>query len=354
MTNNQNVKTPQSRRRYKKIAIWSMVLMVSLAMLLPLSGYLYVGIQDASAQAVNETNPRSNFWRAVRGGNEGYSSVPGAERGVLIQDGNNWRQIRNGYVANYGGWAMFGVLIAITAFFAFKGTIAIDGGRSGVRIKRWNGFERFLHWTTAISFVLLTITGLSMLFGRAVLIPLMGAKGFSAWAGLAISIHNNVGPFFGFCVVLMILMWIRHNIPNATDFKWLASGGGIIGKAHPDAGFANGGEKVWFWFICTAGIAVIASGLVLNFPNWGFTRAEMQLANLIHGVCAMGWVAMWFGHAYIGSVGSEGSLEGMTSGYVDENWAKQHHNLWVKELNESDAKGSSGADDPTVVKGSPA
>lgn len=358
MNNKQRVKTPESRRRYRKVAIWSMALMISLALLLPLGGYVYSGLQDANAQAVQETNPRSNFWRAVRGGSEGYSAVPGAERGVLIQDGNNWRQIRNGYIANYGGWALSLTLFAIVAFFAFKGTIPIEGGRSGVRIKRWNAFERLLHWLTAVSFFVLAISGLSMLFGRVVLIPLLGPKGFAVWADVAIGLHNNVGPWFGGFVVVMIVMWMRHNIPNAADIKWLKSGGGIIGNAHPDAGFANAGEKVWFWFICTVGLVVIASGLVLNFPNWGFTRADMQLANMIHGVCSMAWVALWFGHAYIGSVGSAGSLEGMTSGYVDENWAKQHHNLWVKSLNEADGKSkpSRGAagDDPGLAKGSPA
>lgn len=359
MNKKHEAKTPESRRRYRKIALWSMALMISLSLLLPLSGYVYVGVQEANAQAVEQTNPRSNFWRAVRGGDEGYSAVPGAESGVLIQDGNNWRQLRNGYVANYGGWALLLTLIAVVIFFVFKRTILIEGGRSGVRIKRWNAFERLLHWATAVSFFVLGITGLSMLFGRVVLIPLMGPKGFAAWADLAIGLHNNVGPWFGGFVVVMIAMWLRHNIPNASDFKWLSSGGGIIGNAHPDAGFANGGEKVWFWIICTVGVVVIASGLVLNFPNWGFTRAEMQLANLIHGVCSMAWVAVWFGHAYIGTVGSEGSLEGMTSGYVDENWARQHHNLWVQELEaagDTPARGGEGRDpeEPTLVKESPA
>ncbi len=344
------------RRRYRRVAVWSLLLMVSLAMLLPLAGYVYVGIQEASAQGVEQTNPRANYWRAVREGNAGYTAVPGQETGVLIQDGQNWRQLRNGYVANYGGWFLFVVLIAITLFFSFRGTVPLEHGRTGVKVKRWNGFERALHWTTATLFVILTITGLSMLFGRAVLIPLMGPKGFAAWAELAIWLHNNLGPVFGAAVVIMILTWIRHNIPNATDVKWFASGGGIVGKGHPDAGMCNGGEKVWFWFICTVGLAVIVSGMVLDFPNWGFTRGEMQLANLVHGVGALAWIGLWFGHAYIGTLGTEGALEGMTTGYVDENWAKQHHNLWYRDVQRKGAgrDAESGSDDATVVKGTPA
>ncbi len=356
MNTNQDANPTHRRRRYRRIAVLSLLLMVSLAMVLPLGGYLYVGLRDAGAQAVEQTNPRANYWRAVRGGNAGYTAVPGDETGVLIQDGQNWRQLRNGYIANYGGWFMFGVLIAITLFFSFRGTIPIEAGRSGVKVKRWSGFERALHWTTATLFVILGITGLSLLFGRVVLIPLMGAKGFAAWAELAMWLHNNLGPVFGAAVVLMILLWIRHNIPNATDIKWLTSGGGIVGKGHPDAGFCNGGEKIWFWFICTVGVAVIVTGLVLDFPNWGFTRDDMQLANLVHGVGALLWIGLWFGHAYIGTVGTEGALEGMTTGYVDENWAKQHHNLWYDDVKSGDQgkSTSAGPDEDTIVKGTPA
>ncbi len=342
------------RRRYRRITLWSLLFIVSMAMVLPLGGYLYVGIQDARAQSVEQTNPRANYWREVRRGTEGYTAVQGQETGVLIHDGQNWRQIRNGWIANYGGWFLGGVLAFIVLFFAVRRTIKLDGGPSGRKVQRWNAFDRSLHWFTAALFVVLAITGLSMLFGRTVLIPVLGAKGFAAWAELAIWLHNNLGPVFGAAVVVMIFAWIRHNTFTATDLKWFAKGGGILTKGHPDAGFLNGGEKMWFWFIATVGLAAVASGVVLDFPNWGFTRDEMQLANLVHGVAALAWIGLWFGHAYIGTIGTEGALEGMTSGYVDETWAKQHHNLWYDEVKGTGGDQSAGDEDATVVKGSPA
>ena len=99
---------------------------------------------------------------------------------------------------------------------------------------------------------------------------------------------------------------------------------------------------------------MVASGVVMDFPNWGFTRDEMQLANLVHGVAALAWIGLWFGHAYIGTIGTEGALEGMTSGYVDEAWARQHHNLWYDEVKGSGGEHGAGDEDATVVKGSPA
>jgi len=355
---NQEHRAPslaQRRRRYRRITVWSLLFIVGMSMLLPLGSYVYVGMQDAQAQSVEQTNPRANYWREVRRGTEGYTAVQGQETGVLIHDGQNWRQIRNGWIANYGGWFLGAVVAAIVLFFALRRTIKLEHGRSGRKVKRWNAFDRGLHWFTATLFVILSITGLSMLFGREVLIPVLGAKGFAAWAELAIWLHNNLGPVFGAAVVVMVLVWIRHNVPTAADVKWFFAGGGIIGKGHPDAGFLNGGEKVWFWFIATGGLAVVASGVVMDFPNWGFTRDEMQLANMVHGIASIVWIGIWLGHAYIGTIGTEGALEGMTSGYVDEAWARQHHNLWYDEVKGSAGEGSAaGNEDETVVKGSPA
>lgn len=333
------------RARYKRITLWTIAVIVLGAMVLPMGSYVYTGLQEAQAQAVQDTNPRSNYWRAVRDGVSGYSAVKGTTmQGEVINTetnqlfnitGQNWRQLRNGPIANYGGWFLFLVLIAILLFFAKFGRVELEGGRSGETVPRWNAFERFVHWVTAISFIVLAITGLSLLFGRAVLIPLMGYSGFSGWAGLAKGLHNFVGPWlFTPGVALMIIMWIRHNIPNTEDLQWLAQGGGIVGKGkHPHAGRMNGGEKIWFWFICTVGVAAIISGFFMDFPNWwSASREGMQQANIVHAITGILWVALWFGHAYIGTVGTEGALEGMTSGRVDANWAKQHHDRWYEEV----------------------
>jgi formate dehydrogenase subunit gamma len=43
-------------------------------------------------------------------------------------------------------------------------------------------------------------------------------------------------------------------------------------------------------------------------------------------------IGIALGHIYLGSVGTEGVLDGMVSGEVDEGFAKQHHNLWYEEV----------------------
>ena len=317
---------------------WSFLFIVLSAMILPTASYFLSG-EQAYAQVTNDQNQRANFWRAVREGVPGYSAVSGPESGVLINNGGqNWRQLRNGIIANYGGWAIVIALGVIALFFLLRGRIKIDEEQSGLTVPRWKTWERVMHWYTAIMFVILAISGLSMLFGRAVLIPLLGAKGFSAWASLSINAHNYLGPFFAIGVFAMLLFWVKNNILNATDMAWFAKGGGIIGKGHPSAGKLNGGEKLWFWIVIFVGlIAVCGTGLVLIgwMAQLGFvdaSRSTMQFAHQIHAIASILWIVVFFGHAYIGTLGTEGALEGMTTGRVSTEWAKQHHDQWYDEV----------------------
>lgn len=331
---NSNVNSRLSRR--KRMMGWSFLFIILSVVLLPLGGYVYSDMV-ATAQAADQgssTNPRSNYWRAVRGGQEGYTSIKGQETNVLIQSGGeNWRNLRNGPIATIGAYLLIASLLILLVYHFKTGGIKLDNGKSGQTVTRWEIFDRTMHWTTASLFILLAITGLSILFGRAVLIPLLGAQGFSAYATLAITVHNYLGPLFVAVLVILILSWVKHNFINENDIKWFkAGGGGIIGNQHVSCGRFNGGEKVWFWIVTIVGLTVGVTGLILDFPNFDQVRNTMQNANLIHSSLSIIWIAVAFGHIYIGTLGSEGSLDGMVTGEVDENWAKQHHDLWYEEV----------------------
>lgn len=336
-----------SARRRRRSMLWSLALILLLSIALPL-GYALAqsggqGVQQQQRQQLQQqqrfgperaTNPRSDMWRDAREGQSGFTTQTGpyVTSTLISNTGETWRQFRMGPLVTYGGYLLIVALVLVALVFTVVGRIKIVHGRAGMTIQRWKPFERFLHWFTAISFIVLSITGLSLLFGRSVLIPLMGHQAFAAWADVGKVVHNYVGPAFSVGVLLMILLWVRHNIPNGTDLKWFAAGGGIFGKKHPSAGKLNGGEKVWFWLgVVVFGIAVSVSGFLLNFPLFGQTRADMALAQAVHAITSLLWIAFFFGHAYIGTLGTEGALEGMTTGRVDVNWAKQHHDLWLEE-----------------------
>ncbi len=343
-------------RRYKRMFPWTIALILVGAMVLPLGSYVYTGLQSAQAQEVGDSNPRANYWRAVRGGDQGYTAVQGDEAGVLMQNGGqNWRQWRNGPIATIGGWALFLTALAIVLFFGLKGPVPLDDGRSGRTVARWSAANRILHWYTAILFIILAISGLSMLFGRAVLIPLLGPEGFAAWADISMGLHNYLGPAFSLGVVLILIFWARYNLPAKGDWNWLRQGGGLLGKGkHPPAGRINAGEKLLtYGTMLTVGVAVVVTGFILDFPNYGQTRELMQTASIIHAITAIIWIVFMLGHIYLGSVGVEGALDGMSDGRVDENWAKQHHSLWYEEALREGTE-TSTSDETSRAGGEPA
>jgi len=339
-------------RGRRRVALVTVVLSMLVAMALPLTGYVLhdAGLafaQEESKDTDEAVNPRAEYWRAVRQGTAGYSAVTGQEANVLIQNGGqNWRELRTGPVIFYGGWLVILVILAIALKHIVKGKDMLESGRSGRTITRWSAFERIMHWYVAILFIILAITGLSLMFGRMVLIPLMGKEGFAAWAQMAKPVHDYLALPFVAGLVLMLLLWIPKNIIRNYDFEWLKSLGGLIRKNHAPAGFANGGEKVFFWLLFFGGIALMISGFYLLFPNLGTERETMQMWNIVHGVSGVFLIAVTLGHIYLGTIGVEGVFEGMWQGDVDENFAKQHHNLWYDE-----AKGGAPATESAAARG---
>ncbi|MEJ2272968.1 MAG: formate dehydrogenase subunit gamma [Woeseiaceae bacterium] len=346
-------KTAVKTRRRHRAAIITVLGSLLLAAALPLAGYVAYEaglIQTVQAQESDEksdeeaVNPRSEYWRAVREGTAGYSAVPGEESGVLIQNGGeNWRNLRNGPITFFGGSLIIAVLIALLAKHIIIGKDKLES-RTGRTVPRWSAFERVLHWYVAIAFIVLAITGMSLIFGRTILIPLMGKEGFAAWAQLAKPIHDYLSLPFAAGLAIMLVLWFGRNIPRAYDLKWLATLNGLIGDSHPPAGFANAGEKIFFWLLFFAGIAITVSGVFLLFPNLGTVRETMQFWHLVHAASGLFLIAVSLGHMYLGTIGTEGVFEGMAHGDVDEGFAMQHHNLWYEEI-----KGSARAPEKVDV-----
>jgi formate dehydrogenase subunit gamma len=168
--------------------------------------------------------------------------------------------------------------------------------------------------------------------------PLMGGVTYGSFLMVCKNIHNYSGPLFTLSVVIFFLLFATRNIPGEGDLTWIKSFGGLFGGKHPPAGFFNFGEKIWFWFGMTfLGLVISASGLVLDmivpFMQVEYLRGTMQLANIVHSSAAILMTAMAMGHIYIGSIGMQGSIDGMKTGYVDATWAKEHHEIWYNKIN---------------------
>lgn len=303
----------------------------------PQSGNIFAVEKDSQAERV-KTQPGNNapMWREVASGTEQVTTLPFREGGVLMQKGGEtWRQFRNAEVTVKGGWGLVAVLALITLFYLYRGPIRVNEAPTGRLIERFTLVERGVHWTNAGCFVLLAISGLLMLFGKHVVLPVLGHTLFSWIAMLSKNIHNFVGPLFIVTLVVIILTFIRDNIPKLSDIGWLLRAGGLFNKkgGHIPSGRFNGGEKVLFWVaVVGLGAIVCVTGLIMDFPNYGQTRAEMQNYWSWHAVAALVFMAMIIGHIYIGTLGTEGALDAMKTGYVDESWAKEHHEDWYRDV----------------------
>ena len=332
-----NFKVSGNRRPRAMLRKTLLMLLISTVSLIILGWVIHAGLFAATAKQKAATNPRANFWRAVRDGQVGVTTVQGQEQDVLIQNGGgNWRRIRNGLVAGISPWLLAVVFFAIMLFFVVQGPDKLDEAPSGETLDRWSLPHRLLHWYTAILFILMALTGLSMLFGRAVLIPVLGHSAFAGYLRVAMKIHNYGGPLFLVGILVEIIAWFKPNIPKKIDIDWFKSLGGLIGKGpRPHAERINGGSKGWFWFTALAGLTVGISGLMMDFPEFGQSRWMMQVTHVIHASMAVIFITGSLGHIYIGSIGAQGTFESMWSGKVSVQWAKQHNDLWYAELVEA-------------------
>ncbi len=263
-----------------------------------------------------------------------YASIPGAETNRLIQaGGRKWRALRDGWLTQVGGWFVVLVLVAILVFYLIKGTIRLKGAPTGRLIERFNAVERAAHWTMAISFVTLALTGIIMFFGKYIILPWLGYTGFSWLTIVSKNLHNFVGPLFIFSIVVGFLIFVKDNFLHSIDWKWLSKMGGMYSGEEVPSGRFNGLEKLWFWGgVTVLGLTMAATGVILDFPNWDQLRQSMQIANVVHLIAAMLFIAAAFGHIYIGTIGMEGAYRAMRDGYVDEEWAREHHVIWYDEV----------------------
>jgi formate dehydrogenase subunit gamma len=306
--------------------------------------------QDAikAQQQRQITQPGNNapVWREVRKeGEEHYTSIKGRETGVLVQSaGETWRRIRNGPVTFYGGLLVVLVAVAILAFYSIFGPVKVHGQPTGRLVQRFTPLDQIVHWAVAISFCVLGLSGLIMFFGKHLLLPVIGYTLFAWLTALSKNLHNFIAPVFIVSVAAMIVLYVRHNLPKAYDLKFLLGAFAVMAKGkHIPSGKFNGGEKVWFWGgVVVLSIIVTWSGLILLFPNFDQTRATMQWAWIWHACAALLYIAISFGHMYLGTIGLEGSYQAMRTGYVDETWAKEHHEYWYDEVKSSARRPAAG------------
>src|SRR6202011_216242 len=164
---------------------------------------------------------------------EGYIDIPDTRARVLIQPaGRTWDRFHEVTLHWFGAIVIIGMIAILGGAYLAVGRLRISAGRSGTKVHRFGAFERFSHWLTAVSFVILGLTGLNITFGKILLLPMLGPDAFSSLSQAAKYIHNFTRFAFVIGLVLIVAMWSKDNIPRKVDIDWLKQGGGFIKSKH--------------------------------------------------------------------------------------------------------------------------
>jgi formate dehydrogenase subunit gamma len=299
-----------------------------------------LGPDGAPNPTASVTNQRTLLEQAPR--IQGRIDIPDVKASVLMQPmGRTWDYFHEVLLHWGAALVIVGMLAVLALAYLIMGRLRIEAGRSGQTIVRFKAFERFSHWLTAVSFVLLGLTGLNITFGKVLLRPLVGPDLFSDISQIAKYVHNFTSFAFVAGLALITVLFFRDNIFKKVDIDWVKQGGGFIKSKHAPAGRFNLGEKMVYWLSVAAGLLVSASGFVLLFPFYGTNIADMQIAQVVHAVIAILFIALILGHIYIGTLGMEGAFEAMGTGEVDINWAREHHDRWLAEKLEAESRQAS-------------
>jgi formate dehydrogenase subunit gamma len=338
------------------------LLVLGLAFALPASGQQTPAqkdlAKDQQQRSVNQPGNNAEVWREVRSGQPNFTNAQGREAGVLIQPqarfpgqdvmstaGEAWRNFRNGPITFYGGWLIVLLVMGIAAFYFTKGPLMLHEKPTGRMVERFSLAERWAHWSTAISFCVLGVTGMITLFGKHVLLPVFGYTLFAWLSALSKNLHNFVAPLFMVSLLVMIVIYVKDNLPEKGDLGWFRGAFAMFwsGK-HVPSGRFNAGEKAYFWIgVVALCITLSVTGVIMLFPNFEQLRTTMQQANVIHAICALIMILFALGHIYVGTIGVEGAYGNMRDGVTDETWAKEHHELWYNDVKSGKTATKSGA-----------
>ncbi|KMV31063.1 formate dehydrogenase [Photobacterium swingsii] len=329
----------------KRIQHWFTLLATAFMLMFTLSAFASEGantntdnerLGESSVQKEAVGFAGADYWRMVKDGQEGYTTSKSPEHGVLISvPGQTWYVLKEKWMSPLGALAIFGSLAMVTLAYVVVGPLKLSKPKTGRKIKRWSRMDRALHWSMAFTFLTLAFSGLTLVYGKHFLKPILPSELWGWIIYAAKQYHNYIGPIFFLLLVAVLVKWWRKSIFNMVDVRWFMKMGGMVGKhkgTHPSAGFSNGGEKAIYWLLICFGIVAAISGFVLDFPIFDQTRRDMELSNLVHMFSALILICGFIFHIYIGLFGMEAALDGMITGEVDETWAKEHHDLWYEEV----------------------
>jgi formate dehydrogenase subunit gamma len=198
-------------------------------------------------------------------------------------------------------------------------------------IKRYNLFERIVHWTVGLSFVALMLSGLALGYPR--LYWLSGVFGGGQTMRAA---HPWIGVGFTAGIVVMLVIWAKPMLFDADDRLWVRRIRTYAATGHSgvDNGRWNAGQKGYFWVSVLTGVVLLVTGIPLWFPS--LTGAGiLRWSRFIHHAVFLLTVGGFIVHVLLSAVMFPGTMSAMSSGRVSRGWAAYHHPRWFREQRRS-------------------
>jgi len=200
-----------------------------------------------------------------------------------------------------------------------------------VTVDRYTGGARINHWITAVSLVLLALSGLSLFHPS-----LYFLTGLFGGGQITRAIHPWIGVVLFFSFLGLFIRFWRANLWIADDGTWLARLKDVLTKHDdrlPEVGKYNAGQKMVFWGQSLLIIIMIISGVgIWDVYFADYTTVETKrLAVLIHAAAAVAMICIWIVHVYA-AIWVRGTIGAMTRGQVTGGWAWRYHRKWLKEL----------------------
>jgi formate dehydrogenase subunit gamma len=280
---------------------------------------------------------------------QGRTTIPDYKAAVLEQpQGRSYQFFHERLLPWLMGALIVTMIAGLGLFFVLRGRIRTQAPETGIKVRRFNVLERATHWMTASCFIVLALTGLNYVFGKRLLFPLIGPDSFatiSQWFKFA---HTATAWPFMLGLLIMAVLWVRDNLPDRHDWRWLREFGGFTTGTHPPAGRFNAGQKLIFWSVIIFGLALSVTGIMMLLPFGTLDINGMQWAQYGHASAASILIAVIIAHIYIGTLGMEGAYNAMVRGEVDLSWAREHHSLWA-EHQQHEIRGRDGGAGPAGV-----
>ncbi|MDH3747585.1 MAG: formate dehydrogenase subunit gamma [Gammaproteobacteria bacterium] len=201
-------------------------------------------------------------------------------------------------------------------------------------IERYSANERLNHWFTAITFVILALSGLALFHPS--MYWLTNLLGGGTWTRI---LHPFIGVAMFLSFLVLVSRFWAHNKLTRNDARWLARWRDVLNNREeglPEVGRFNAGQKLLFWAMLLTMLLLLISGFVIWQPYFApvFPITLVRLAVLTHAISAFVLILGIIVHIYA-SLWIKGSVRAMTRGYVPSAWAKKHHAAWYRDVSGS-------------------